>query len=88
MGTSKNIINCDSQGFPNKKHELLEFLSIFKPGILCIQETILRKQSNFNIKHYKGLFSEGHVNYRARGGIGILILEANPHEKIALEKPL
>ena len=57
MGTSKNIISLNSQGIPNKKHESLDFISKFELGILFIQETILRKQSNFNIKHNDGLFT-------------------------------
>ena len=69
------------QGASNKKEELSNLISRVKPHILCIYEALLRKLSSFNLKHYNGLFTEMHVNYRAREGIAILINEANYHKK-------
>ena len=51
----------EQPGIANKKSELMGLISEEKPDVLCIQETILSKQTNFNLKYYNGLFKEGHT---------------------------
>ena len=46
------------------KAELMDQRSEEKQHVLCIQETMLSKQTNFNLKNHNGLFKEGHTNYR------------------------
>ena len=61
------------EGIPNKKGDLLDLIAKEKPDVLCIQETLLSKQINFNSKNYNGLFKEGHTNIRTPGGVTIFI---------------
>ena len=59
-----------------------------KPDVLCIQETMLSKQTNFNLKNYGGLFKEGHTKIRAHRGVAIFIHETITHQKLLLNTPL
>ena len=58
----------------------MEIIAKEKPAVLCIQETMLSKQTNFNIKNYPGFFKEGHINRRPHGGVAIFI-HSNIHFK-------
>ena len=49
-----------------------------KPRGLFIQETMLSKQANLNLKNYHGLFKELHANYQAHGGVANFIHEIIP----------
>ena len=59
-----------------------------KLDVLCIQETMLSKQTNFNFNNYNGFFKEGNTNYPAQGGIAIFIHENIPYQKLTLNTPL
>lgn len=84
----KNIVQWNIQGISNKKQELLDIISKIKPEILSIQETMLRKDTNFSLKHYNGIFKEGHTNRRAHGGVALFIHESIPYQDIKLNTPL
>ena len=58
------------------------------PDVLCIQEYMLTKQTNFNLESYNRLFKEVHINYRAFGGVANLINETIPYRKLVLTTPL
>ena len=58
-----------------------------KPGVLCIQETMLPNQKN-NSLNYNELFKEGQANYWAYGGVAIFIQETIPTKKLPLSTPL
>ena len=49
---------------------------------------MLSKQTNFNLKNYKGLFKEWHTNIRAHGGVTIFIHKTNPYQKVILNTPV
>ena len=66
----------------------MDIIAKEKPDVLCIQETMLSKQTNFNLKNYNGLIKEGHTNIRAHGGVGIFIYETIPYQKLTLNTPL
>ena len=53
------------RGIAKNKQELVDIIAKEKPDVLCIQETMLSKQTNFNLKNYNGLFKEEHTNIRA-----------------------
>ena len=59
-----------------------------KPDDVCFQETMLSKQTKFNLNNYNGLFKEGHTNHRAHGGIAIFIHYTIPYQKLILNTPL
>ena len=59
-----------------------------KPGVLCTQETIISKQTNFNLMNYNGLLKEGHTNIRAHGEVTIFSHNTIPYQKITLNTPL
>ena len=61
----------------------MDLISKEKTDVLCNQETMLSKQTNFNVKNYNGIFKEGHTNYRAHGGVATFI-----YEKLLLNIPL
>ena len=84
----KNIVQWNIQGISNKKQELLDIISKIKPEILSIQETMLRKDTNFSLKHYNWIFKEGHTNRRAHGGVALFIHESIPYQDIKLNTPL
>ena len=67
------------QGIANKKEELVDLIGKEKPDVLCIQKTMLSKQTIFNLKNYNGLFKEGHTNIRAHREVAILIRETIPY---------
>ena len=56
-----------------------------KPAVLCIQETMLSKQTNFNIKNYNELFKEGHINRRPHGGVEIFVHSNIPFKEITIK---
>ena len=64
-----------------KKQEVVDLIAKEKPAVLCIQETMLSKQTAFNIKKYNGLFKEGHINHGAHRGITIFINDNIPFKK-------
>ena len=57
------------------KAELVYLRSKQKPVVLCIQETMLTKQTKLNSKNYNGLFKEGHTDYRVHEGVAVFIHE-------------
>ena len=59
-----------------------------KPDILCNEETVLSKQTSFNLKNYYGLFKEGSTNYWAHGWVAIFIHETIPYQKWIFNTPL
>ena len=63
------------------KAGLVDLIAIEKPEVLCIQETMLPKQSNFNLNNYNGIFKEGNTNFQTLGGIAIFIYENIPLPK-------
>ena len=73
-------MQLNSHGFANKKTELIDLISKEKPDVLCIQENMLSKHTNLNLKKYNGLFKEGHTNYRAYGVVAIFIHENIPYQ--------
>ena len=85
--SSTNFIQWNSQGFANKKVEIMDLISKAKPDFLCIQDTILSNRTIFNLKDYNGLFI-GYINYRAHGGAAIFIHIIIPYEKLILNTPL
>ena len=66
----------------------MDLISKGKPDVLCIQETVLSKQINFNLKNYIGLFREGQKNYRSHEGVAIFIHETIPHIKLIVNTTL
>ena len=62
----------------------MDLIAHEKPDVLCIQETMLTKQTNFNLKNYNELFNKGHTNYRAHGGVAIFLHENVPYQKLIL----
>ena len=67
-----------------KKQELVDIITKEKPAVLCIQETMLTKQTNFNVKSYNGLFKEGHINRRAHRGVSKFVHDNIPFKKRAI----
>ena len=67
------MIQCDSQGIPNKKAELMHLIFKQKPDVLFIQETMQSKLANFDLKNCNELIKQGHTNYRAHAGVTIFI---------------
>ena len=61
--------------------------SLSKPDFACIQETVLSKQTYFNLKNYNESF-KGHTNYRAHRGVSIFIHETIPYQKLILNTPV
>ena len=49
---------------------------------------MLSKQTNLKIKNYNGLFKEGHINHRSRGGVAIFIHDNKPFKEITIKTPL
>ena len=86
--SSTNIIQWNVQWIANMKAELADLIAKVNPDILCIQETMLSKQINFNLKNYNGLLKEGHTNYRGHGGVAIFIHETFSHQKLILDTRL
>ena len=56
--------------------------------VLCVQETMLAKQTSVNLRSYNGLFKEGHTTYRACGGVTIFIHATILYQKLILNTPL
>ena len=81
-------MQLNSHGFANKKTELIDLISKEKPDVLCIQENMLSKHTNLNLKKYNGLFKEGHTNYRAHEGVPIFIHETIHYQNLILNTPL
>ena len=75
-------------GIANMGAQFLDPISKEKQDVTCIQETMLSKQANFNLKNYNGLFKEGHTNYRAHEGVAVFIHETVPYQKLILNTPL
>ena len=71
--SSTNFIQWNIQGISQKKQELVNLIDKEKPALLCIQENMLQKRTNFNIKNYNGLLKEGYINRLADGGVAIFI---------------
>ena len=63
----------------------MDLISKEKPDVLCIQETVLWKQTHFNVKNYTGLFKEGHVNNWTHGGVADFIHESISYQKLTLD---
>ena len=63
------------------RRQLVDLVSKEKPDVLCIQETMLTKQANFNLKNYNELLEE-HTNYRAHRAVAMIIHETIPYPKI------
>ena len=70
-GTS--VKKCNSQGISHKKAELMDLKTREKSDDLYIQENMLQNQTIFNLINYNELFKEGHTNYRAHGGVAVII---------------
>ena len=66
----------------------MDLISNEKPDVLCIQETMLSKQTIFNLKDYNGLIQEGHTDCPAHEGVAIFIHETIPYQKLILNTPL
>ena len=66
----------------------MDLISKEKSVVLCIQEIMLSKQTNFNLKNFNGLYKEGQTHYRAYGGVAIFIYEAIPYQKLILNSHL
>ena len=66
----------------------MDLISKGKEDVFCIQETMLSKQTKFNLENYNGLFKEGHTSNRAHGGVAISIHETIPYQKLILNTPL
>ena len=67
-----------------KKEELVDLTVKEKPAVIFIQESMLSKQTSFNIKNYTGLFKEGHITRHAHGVVAIFIHENIPFKEIAI----
>ena len=79
--SSTNIRQWNIQGIAKKKQELVDIIAKQKPYVLCIQETMLSKQTIFNLNNCNGLFKEGHTNIRAHEGAAIFIHETIPYQE-------
>ena len=82
--SSTKIVQWNIQGKAKKKQELVDIIAKEKPDVLCIQETMLPKQTNFSLKNYNGLLDEGHTNIRAHGGVAFFIHVTMPSQKLIL----
>ena len=71
-----------------KKQELVDLIAKEKPAVLRIQETMLSKQTNFNIKKYEGIFKERHKNRRAHEGVPVFIHKNILFKEITINTPL
>ena len=60
----------------------MDLISKELPDVLCIQETMISKQTNLNLNYYNVLFKEGHTNRRAHGGVVIFIHETSPYQNL------
>ena len=58
----------------------MDLIAKEKPYVIYIKKTMLSKQINFNLKNYKGIFKEGHTNYRAYGGVGVFMHYTIPYQ--------
>ena len=85
--SSTNVIQWNIQGISQKKQELVDLIAKEKSAILCIQETMLSKQTNFSIKNYNGLFKEEHISCRAHGGVAFFIHSNIPFKEIIINNP-
>ena len=86
--SSTNIIQRNNQRTSQKKQELVDIVDKENPAILCIQETMLTKQTNVSIKDYNGLSKEGHITRRPHGGVEIFIHSNIPFKEITIKIPL
>ena len=50
------IIQWNILGIANKKAVLVHLIAKEEPDVPCIQETMLSKQTSFNLRNYSGLF--------------------------------
>ena len=66
----------------------MDLISEVKPDVLCIQENMLSKQTNFNLRYYNGFFKIGHTINLSHGGVTIFIHETISYQKITLNTPL
>ena len=66
----------------------MDLIAKEKPDVICIEETMLSKQTNFNLKNYNELFKEGNANHQAHGGVAIFIHYTIPYQKLILNTPL
>ena len=49
--SSTSKLQMNSQAIANKKAYLVDLINKEKPDVLCIQETMLSKQTSFNLKN-------------------------------------
>ena len=65
----------------------MDLIAKEKPAVLCIQEIMLSKQTNFNKNNYNGLFKEGHTNRRTHEGVAVFIHSNMPFKEKQLIPP-
>ena len=85
---TKTILQWNCQGIGNKKSELCDIIERKKPDIICIQETMLSKNTQFGIKNYTMIHKEGHLSHNWHGGAAIFIHETVPTKVIQLNTSL
>lgn len=69
------ILSWNCRGISNKKSELIELINANNPACICIQETKLRENHNFNFQNYVFEHKSQIIgeNEWAKGGVGVLI---------------
>ena len=68
----------------HKKEEISDLINKLKPEIICLQETMLQKDTTFKLINYTGILKEDHLNRRSHGGVGIYLHESVPFKEINL----
>ena len=84
------IISWNCRGISNKKEDLQILIKEQMPVCICIQETKLKENLNFEIKKYNfehkpQTIDEGEI---AKGGVGILVRKDTPHLLLNLNTEL
>lgn len=87
---SSYLIQWNPNGFFAHYEEIKQLISTFDPVIICIQETLLRSDSQFKLKGFNGFSRavELPLDQRVRGGVGILVKENMFAEQIAISQDI
>ena len=82
-----SIIQWNAQSLSNKKDEILDLISRFKPYVIAVQETKMRHM-NFRIPCYNVIHKPGHFNRTQHGGVAIFIHTSVPFQELHIASNL
>ena len=84
-----NIIQRNIRGLRANKEELCILLNDFIPEVVCLQETLLKADSDIHFKHYSVYHRPGpERNDIFHVGVAILIKDTLAHRHIKLQTSL